>query len=367
MAAPKRVLLLLWELAARPGRRAFSRTEGTARSLGAEQLAEKLRAQKREQQKPQKEIPKDPVRRRVQELVQLTQQLQRVHPNVLAKALKKGILYQDNKIVVINKPYGLPVHVGGIPLACPELCHHITGKSGTGLGWTAAVFILGGPKVKTCIADVLPVLAKMLYGMKSEPLHLCHRLDKETTGVMVLAQDQDTAHQIHEFFRTQQVEKKYWAICIGQPKPTEGLVDIPIVEKEVESQQSHFKMALAPNYRMSYEDGKMFKVRQHRDAHMAVTRYHVLSSCHSCTFLELHPITGVKHQLRKLPQSTLKRLGLEQVKARYLPLHLHAYELILPEINGNREKKIHLVCKPPLFFSRSLKRLKLEFPESEKK
>nr|XP_060643487.1 pseudouridylate synthase RPUSD4, mitochondrial [Anolis sagrei ordinatus] len=342
-------------------RRAFSRTQGAASPLSAEQLAEKLRAQKREKEKPVKEVPKDPVRRRVQELRELTRQLLRIHPNVLAKALKKGVLFQNNEIVVINKPYGLPVH--------------------------------GGPKVKTCISDILPTLAKMLYGMKAEPLHLCHRLDKETTGVMVLARDQDIAHKVQELFRTRQVEKKYWAVCVGHPKPSEGLVDIPIVEKEVESHQSHFKMTLAPNYYMSHEDGKTFKVRQHRDSHLAVTRYRVLSSCPSCSFLELHPITGVKHQLRvhmayglgcpilgdhkyshwnklapqKLPQSALKRLGLEQVKARYLPLHLHARMLILPEINGSGEKKIHLVCKPPLFFSRSIKRLKLEFPESEDK
>ncbi|XP_062995689.1 pseudouridylate synthase RPUSD4, mitochondrial [Elgaria multicarinata webbii] len=341
----------------RPPLRPFSRSQGPAAPLTAKQLADKMRAEKRSQQKPQKEIPKDPVLRRVRELAQTTQQLQRVHPNVLAKALKRGVLYQDKEIVVINKPYGIPVH--------------------------------GGPKVKMCITDVLPVLAKMLDGMKAEPLHLCHRLDKETTGVMVLARDQDTAHQVQEFFRTRQVEKKYWAICVGQPKPSEGLVDIPIVEKEVESHQSHHKMALAPNYRMSDEDGKLFKVRQHRDAYMAVTRYRELSSCSSCSLLELQPVTGVKHQLRvhlayglgcpilgdhkyshwsklapqKLPAGTLKRLGLEQVKARHLPLHLHACQLTLPELSGRREEKIHVVCRPPVFFTRSLKRLKMDFPE----
>lgn len=59
------------------------------------------------------QIPKDPVRRRILEFAQLTQQLQRVHPNVLAKALKRGILFQNKEIVVINKPYGLPVHGEG--------------------------------------------------------------------------------------------------------------------------------------------------------------------------------------------------------------------------------------------------------------
>ncbi|XP_061448325.1 pseudouridylate synthase RPUSD4, mitochondrial [Rhineura floridana] len=361
MAARRAVPRGVLGLAVKAGQRSFSHSQSAAAPLNAQQLAEKIRAEKQEQKKQQKEIPKDPVLRRVRELAQLTQQLQRVHPNVLAKALKQGIIYQNKEIVVINKPYGLPVH--------------------------------GGPKVKMCITDVLPVLAKMLDGMKAEPLHLCHRLDKETTGVMVLARDQDIAHWIQELFKTRQVEKKYWAICVGEPKPTEGLVDIPIMEKEAEGNQVHYKMALAPNYRMSFEDGHMFKVRQHRNANKAVTRYRVLSSFSSCSLLELQPVTGVKHQLRvhlayglgcpvlgdhkyshwsklapqKLPVGTLKRLGLEQAKARHLPLHLHACQLTLPEQNGSKEDKIHLVCRPPLFFTRSLQRLKLEFPELGKK
>ena len=55
-------------------------------------------------------MPTNPVQRRVRELVRFTQQLQRVHPNVLAKELSRRILHQDNDLVVINKPYGLPVH-----------------------------------------------------------------------------------------------------------------------------------------------------------------------------------------------------------------------------------------------------------------
>uniref|UniRef100_A0A8C8SRU3 Pseudouridylate synthase RPUSD4, mitochondrial n=1 Tax=Pelusios castaneus TaxID=367368 RepID=A0A8C8SRU3_9SAUR len=248
------------------GFRAFSASSGAkaAPAIRAAELAEKLRAQKREAEK--KEEPKDPGLRRVRELAQLSQQLQRVHPNVLAKALKRGMLYQNEEIVVIDKPYGIPVH--------------------------------GGPGVQHCITDVLPILAKMLDGMKAEPLHLCHRLDKETTGVMVLARDPDTAHRIQGLFKMRQVEKKYWTIIVGVPDPSEGLVDIPIVEKKVESHQSHYKMTVAPNYRMSLKDGKMVKVRQNRDAHSAVTRYCVLSSSSSCSLLELQPITGVKHQLR---------------------------------------------------------------------
>lgn len=49
----------------------------------------------------------------------------------------------------------------------------------------------------------------MLDGMKAEPLHLCHRLDKETTGVMVVARNSDIAYEIQHLFKTRQVEKNY--------------------------------------------------------------------------------------------------------------------------------------------------------------
>ncbi|XP_037697832.1 mitochondrial RNA pseudouridine synthase RPUSD4 isoform X1 [Choloepus didactylus] len=242
----------------------FCSAAAASRPLNAQQLADRLRAQKREQKKKEEPVPTNPVQRRVRELVRFTKQLQRVHPNVLAKALRRGILHQDNDLVVINKPYGLPVH--------------------------------GGPGVQLCISDVLPILAKMLLGPKAEPLHLCHRLDKETTGVMVLAREKEVAHQVQELFRTRQVTKKYWAITVRVPMPPAGVVDIPIIEKEVQGQQHHHKMTLSPSYHM--DNGKMVKVRTNRHAHVAVTRYQVLSSTLPSALLELQPVTGIKHQLR---------------------------------------------------------------------
>ncbi|XP_020038293.1 pseudouridylate synthase RPUSD4, mitochondrial [Castor canadensis] len=334
----------------------FCSTAAASKPLDAQQLAEKLRAQKREQKSKKLPEPTNPIQRRVQELARFTQQLQRVHPNVLAKALSRGILHQDKDLVVINKPYGLPVH--------------------------------GGPGVQLCISDVLPILAKMLHGHKAEPLHLCHRLDKETTGVMVLAWEKEVAHQVQELFRTRQVAKKYWAITVRVPVPSAGVVDIPITEKEVQGQQLHHKMTLSPSYRM--DNGKMVKVRASRNAHVAVTQYQVLSSTFSSALMELQPITGIKHQLRvhlsfgldcpilgdhkysdwnrlapqTLPLGMLKKLGLQQSKARHIPLHLHARQLILPALGSGKEE-LHLVCKLPRFFVHSLHRLGLEMPNQD--
>ncbi|XP_040848636.1 mitochondrial RNA pseudouridine synthase RPUSD4 isoform X3 [Ochotona curzoniae] len=304
--------------------KSFCSATAASKPLDAQQLAERLRAQKREEEKKER-VPTNRVQRRVQEFLRFTKQLQRVHPNVLAKALSRGILYQDKDLVVINKPYGLPVH--------------------------------GGPGVRLCISDVLPILAKILRGHKAEPLHLCHRLDKETTGVMVLTWEKEMAHQVQELFRTRQVTKKYWAITTSVPVPSAGVVDIPIVEKEVQ---------------------------------VAVTQYQVLSSTLSAALVELQPITGVKHQLRvhlsfgldcailgdhkysdwnrlapqKLPVGILKKLGLEQSKARHIPLHLHARQLILPAL-GSRKEELNLTCKLPRFFMRSLSRLGLEMPNQD--
>lgn len=61
----------------------------------------------------------------------LSKQLQQVHPNVLAKVLKQGTVYQNEEIVVINKPYGLPVHGEGRP-AVPHPC--LCGRGGNGNG-----------------------------------------------------------------------------------------------------------------------------------------------------------------------------------------------------------------------------------------
>ncbi|XP_035411497.1 pseudouridylate synthase RPUSD4, mitochondrial [Cygnus atratus] len=344
----------LWRRQAAALRRAARSVCG--RAAGAERLAGRLRArrsQEEEEEKKQREVSGNPARRRARELAAL----QLVHPNVLARALKQGAVYQDEEVVVLNKPYGLPVH--------------------------------GGPGIKNCVADVLPILAKMLKNMRAEPLHLCHRLDKETTGVMVLAWNKEAADRIRLLFKTRQVEKIYWAISVGHPDPAEGIVEIPMVEKEVRSHQPHYKMTLAPNYRLSPEDGKVLKIRKNCSAESAVTRYRILASSSACSLLELQPITGVKHQIRvhlayglgcpilgdhkyshwsklapqKLPEVTLRRLKLEQSKARHLPLHLHARRLSLP-LGASGGKWIDLVCEPPVFFHRTLRKLELDIDKN---
>ncbi|XP_024125948.1 mitochondrial RNA pseudouridine synthase rpusd4 [Oryzias melastigma] len=296
---------------------------------------------------------------RVAELKRFSQQLQNVHPNVLAKHLHRGVLYTDKDIVVVNKPYGVPVREDA-------------GASS--------------------ISSVLPVLSKMMTGMKvksGSPLLPCLGLEKDSTGALLLARSEEVVERIQSLKRNNQVQRKYWVVAVGVPVPSDGLVDIPIIEREVAGPQPHFKMALSPLFRMSDAGHGLTRVRGHRQAHPAVTKYRVLESCGGCSLVELQPLTEVKHQMRvhmafaldcpilgdhkyshwsklapqKLPEHVLKKLGLEQSKIRYLPLHLHARQLLLPGSSG--QAGIRVSCPLPKYFLQTLNRLRLNSTEDK--
>uniref|UniRef100_A0A673NAE9 Pseudouridylate synthase RPUSD4, mitochondrial n=1 Tax=Sinocyclocheilus rhinocerous TaxID=307959 RepID=A0A673NAE9_9TELE len=310
--------------------------------LKAADIANRLRSEKEKRVNDKKEVPVSPLQNRVNELKQFTQQLQSVHTSVLAKALFRGILYEDKNIIAINKPYGVPLHnVDGIR-------NSIAGSQ----------------------------------------LHLCHSLEKENTGVLILAKTEEAAEHVQTLIRSHNVERKYLAVTVGVPVPSEGVIDIPIIEKEVTGPQPHFKMGLSPLFKVSEEGDGVTRVRAHRQAQSAVTQYRVLDSTSGCSLVELQPVTGVKNQLRvhmalaltctilgdhkyahwnklapqKLPEGILRRLGLVQSKTRYLPLHLHSRRIILPGVKGHSD--ITVSCPLPKYFN-TLKRLQIPLPGKE--
>ncbi|KAM3877791.1 pseudouridylate synthase RPUSD4, mitochondrial [Diretmus argenteus] len=328
------------------GKKPHLRAIDLARKMEQEQM-------KAKQTKP----PESAQQKTVMELKQFTLQLQNVHPNVLAKHLHKSVLFKNEDVVVINKPYGVPVQdVSGV----------------------------------TSISSVLPVLVKMMDGMKSDSqLHPCLGLDKESTGTLLLARSEEVLEHILDVHRNNQVQRKYWVITVGVPVPSEGVIDIPVIERQVTGPQPHFKMGLSPLYRMNDSGEGITRVRAHRQAHCAVTKYRVLDSSSGCSLVELQPLTGVKHQLRvhmalalacpiigdhkysrwdklapqKLPERVLGKLGLEQSKTRYLPLHVHARQLTFP---GNRQADISVSCPLPKFFTKTLRRLQLTPPDEKR-
>ncbi|XP_074527583.1 pseudouridylate synthase RPUSD4, mitochondrial [Halichoeres trimaculatus] len=322
--------------------------------LRAIDLARKVQQEKA---KPsQIEPPMSAQQRIVTDLKRFSLQLQNVHPNVLAKHLHRSVLYKDKDVVIINKPYGVPVRED--------------------------------PKV-TSITTVLPVLSKMMDGMKvksDSQLFPCLGLEKETPGALLLARSEEVLEHLLNLHRNNQIQRKYWVITVGVPVPSEGLIDIPVIERAVTGSQPHYKMALSPLFKMNDAGDGVTKVRGHRQAHPAVTKYRVIDSRNGCSLVELQPLTGAKHQMRvhmayaltcpflgdhkyshwsklapqKLPERVLGKLGLEQSKIRYLPLHVLAREVRLP---GTSQDEISVSCPLPKYFTQTLNRLQLTLPD----
>lgn len=125
----------------------------------------------------------------------------------------------------------------------------------------------------TSISSVLPVLSKMMDGMKVKNgtlLLSCLGLEKETTGALVLARREEVLEHLLHLHRSNQVQRKYWynitilvhhnndqmscsvtpechvlyrVVTVGVPVPSEGVIDIPIMEREVPGSQPHYKVS----------------------------------------------------------------------------------------------------------------------------
>ena len=157
------------------------------------------------------------------------------------------ILHEDEWLLVLDKPAGMVVHPG----------------AGHSEGTLVNALLAHGPK-----------LSRM--GGAAKP-GLVHRLDKDTSGLMVVAKDDATHWNLSRQFAGRSVLRVYQAVVRGRMERDEGTIDAPIGRHPVQRK----KMAV----RMDSE----------RDA---ITRYKVIKRFRNATLLELYPQTGRTHQLR---------------------------------------------------------------------
>ena len=157
--------------------------------------------------------------------------------------IQSCVIYRDDDIIVLNKPAGLAVQGGS------KVARHVDG-------------LLGG----------------LQYG-KERP-KLVHRLDKETSGVLVLARTNKAAQILTKAFQTHEARKVYWAVVIGCPEKEQGKIDAPLLKK-------------------SGKNGSESVQVDREDGQKAISLYHVADSLsHKAAWLELMPLTGRTHQLR---------------------------------------------------------------------
>ncbi|QDH13759.1 RluA family pseudouridine synthase [Formicincola oecophyllae] len=210
------------------------------------------------------------------------------------KRLESMILYQDDSVIVLNKPSGLATQ--------------------------------GGPGIH----EHIDMMLEALRPEGGDKPRLVHRIDRDTSGILLIARTPGVAAKLAAAFREREVEKTYWAIVTGRPNPAEGIVDQPLA-----------KVGAGGGAVVVPAD------RKDEEAVSAKSAYEVVdAAARKFSWLKLSPLTGRTHQLRVHCESLGTpivgdpRYGGEKAHPEGFAdrLHLHARELDIPHPQGGRLK-----------------------------
>tara|TARA_B100000902_G_C27258439_1_gene889276 strand:- start:600 stop:1517 length:918 start_codon:yes stop_codon:yes gene_type:complete len=200
------------------------------------------------------------------------------------------------------------------------------------LNKSAGISVQGGTKSKKNLIDIF-AKSKVFQGTKPFSVH---RLDKDTSGVFIMAKNRETAQLLTSLFRLRKVHKTYLAICNG----------------ELEKNSGEWKDDL-----IRYDNGKKIIEK-------AKTIFKVLDKNSNCSLIEMKPITGRKHQLRKqlfnIGHSIYgdkKYRSSSSIKGVNKELMLHSYQIKF-KINN---KKFTYKALLPNYFKDLLKVKRLNF------
>ena len=206
-----------------------------------------------------------------------------------AAAILEHVLYEDKRLLVVDKPSGVAVH--------------------------------GGSGISHGVIELLRAARPDL-----RDLSLAHRLDRETSGCLVIAKKRSALRALHEKFRQGVVEKNYLALVVGDWQLGEQLVDKPLL--------------------VTHRKGGERHVIVRADGKPAQTRVRLSRRYEAYSLVQCSPLTGRTHQIRVhlqdagFPIAGDERYGDEdanrRLKALGLPrLFLHAQSIAFPDEHGN--------------------------------
>ena len=207
--------------------------------------------------------------------------------------LRAMLLYEDDALYVFNKAPGLAVQ--------------------------------GGSGINRSVDSML----ESWRDRKGQKPRLVHRLDRDTSGVLIVARTRRAAQELTKAFRERTTRKLYWALVLGVPKKREGRISTFLLKEQT-------------------SEGDRMRIAAHgeRGADHAVSTYRVVdSNPRAVSWLELSPETGRTHQLRVHAQSIGHPIvgdpkygdeaGREPPGGVQKKLHLHARRLIIPHPSGS--------------------------------
>jgi len=201
---------------------------------------------------------------------------------IQAEDIALEVIHSDQDVIVINKPSGMVVHPG----------------AGIRQGTLVNAMLFHFPEIRK-------------IGPEQRP-GIVHRLDKEASGVMVVARSERAYLELARQFKNREVDKVYLGLVWGKMKDVEGKIDWPIGR--------HPK----------YGQRVSIKTKKPREAE---TRFRVLREFQETTLLEIKPVTGRTHQIRVHlsasghPLLGDGRYGQRKSRFKYPRLFLHAHRL----------------------------------------
>lgn len=237
-----------------------------------------------------------------------------------------NILYEDDDIIAINKPAGLVVHPDGKTTE-PSVSEWFVGKY---------------PGAKEVGEPI-----ELASGQKIERPGIVHRIDRETSGVLLLAKTLSGFRCLKEQFHNREVEKKYHAFLYGIMKESHGTITMPIVRSKSDFRK---RVAVAST-----------RIEGRGEAREALTYFQVIGRTAGTTFVEAKPKTGRTHQIRVHFKALHHPVVCDSLYAPGKPsllgferLALHARSVTFSDPEGNK----HTVEAPyPDDFQRAIEQI----------